>query len=504
MNTGGAMNNRGSGVLLHVTSLPSAFGIGDLGPGAYKFVDFLSQTKQHYWQFLPINPIDPSFGYSPYSSISAFAGNTLFISPEVLVADGLLSKDDLASVSFLGENHCDYAAVVPYKEELLNWAYLNFKNTRANKIEFEHFCMNNSYWLEDFALFVVLKEILGGRSWNEWPEEYKDREEGYLDAVRHKHADELEKVKFLQYIFNKQWHWLKGYCQQKGVRMIGDIPIYVSYDSADVWTHPRIFKLDENKKASFVAGVPPDYFSQTGQLWGNPVYSWEALRETGYQWFLERFAHNLELFDVMRIDHFRGFVAFWEVAVVEKTAVKGRWMSAPAYDFFNVLINRFGRMPIIAEDLGIITDDVREVMRHFAFPGMRVLLFAFGDDSPTHPYLPHNYVQNCVVYTGTHDNNTARGWFDSEAASLEKERLFRCVGHEVSSESVNWELIQLAMRSIANTVIIPMQDILGLGAAARMNQPAQPRGNWVWRLKLQQLSPDIEKMLADITETSGR
>lgn len=497
------MNKRGSGVLLHITSLPSSYGIGDLGPWAYRFADFLTQTKQSLWQILPLNPTDPAYGNSPYHTISAFASNPLLISPELMVQDGLLAKSDLESLPKFPKGCVDYAAVMAYKEKLFNLAYERFRNERQ-KYEYERFCLENSHWLEDFALFVSLKTHFHGRAWSEWPGEIRDREPQALRCLKRELRHGIEMEKFLQYLFFQQWTSLKGYCNQRGIQIFGDVPIYVQYDSVDVWTNPEIFKLDHKKRPYAVAGVPPDYFSETGQLWGNPVYRWEVLQERGYNWWVRRMEHTLRLFDVVRMDHFRGFIAYWEIPAGEKTAINGRWVEAPAEDFFNALLKRFSCLPIIAEDLGVITPDVRETMHHFGFPGMKLLLFAFGEDNPMHPYLPHTYERNYVVYTGTHDNNTIKGWFESEATPEVKKRLFRYLGRKVPVEELHWELIRLAMMSVANMVIFPIQDILGLGEEARMNRPATTKGNWQWRLLPQQLTPSVARRLMEMTEIYGR
>jgi 4-alpha-glucanotransferase len=322
--------------------------------------------------------------------------------------------------------------------------------------------------------------------------------------VKRELSDRIEREKYLQFVFFEQWLSLKSYAREKGIQIIGDIPIYVHCDSVDVWTNPEIFKLDEEKKPAFVAGVPPDYFSETGQLWGDPVYQWNGLRDRGYSWWLKRVEHNLQLFDLVRIDHFRGFAAYWEIPAGEKTAVRGKWVDGPGDDFFKILVKRFPRLPIIAEDLGIITPDVRKLMNRFKLPGMRVLLFAFGDDLATNPYVPHNYIKNCVVYTGTHDNNTVKGWFEGEATQEDKGRLFRYLGREVSVEEIPWELIKLAMMSVANLAIIPMQDILGLGTEARMNRPSITEGNWEWQLLSDQLKSSVTERLREMTEIYGR
>lgn len=497
------MKRRGSGILLHITSLPSPYGIGDLGPWAYKFVDFLSETKQSFWQILPLNPTSGGFGNSPYSSPSAFAGNPLLISPDLLVEDGLLLKSDIEDDSPFPDERVDYNAVTEYKYRLLGMAYENYKK-RVRDYEFERFSNENSYWLDDYALFISLKEHFNGIVWSDWPEDIRNRNESAIKEWKEKLRDGILIRKFSQYIFFKQWSSLKTYCKGKNIRVIGDLPIYVSYDSSDVWTNPQIFKLDNNKRPTFVAGVPPDYFSKTGQRWGNPIYRWDVLRESGYSWWIRRVEHNLKLFDIIRLDHFRGFVAYWEVPAGEETALNGKWIEVPVEDFFRTLFKRFSFLPIIAEDLGLITPDVRDIMNRFEFPGMKVLLFAFGDDFPNGAYLPHNYEKNCVVYTGTHDNNTVKGWFTGEAHHEDKKRLFRYIGREVEERDVHREFIRLAMMSVANMAVIPMQDILGLGEEARMNLPATSHGNWRWRLLSDQITPSLIKEIREMTETYGR
>ncbi len=498
------MDKRGSGILLHITSLPSSYGVGDLGPEAYRFADFLAQTKQRYWQVLPLNPTDPAYGNSPYSSVSAFAGNTLLISPDLLVEEGLLSREDLDPVPPFPEARCDFSEVICYKGKLLERAYQRFNQNGKGRESFETFCSESSSWLEDFALFVVLKKQFDGKVWNQWPGELRDRNLKSLLAIKKDCADQMEKEKFWQYLFFEQWYALRTSCQQKGVNLFGDLAIYVSLDSADVWANPRLFKLDREKRPAFVSGVPPDYFSETGQLWGNPVYRWNVLKKSDYQWWRERIAHNLELFDVLKIDHFRGLVAYWEIPAGEKTAINGQWVKVPVKDFLDTLNQHFPRLPIVAEDLGLITPDVREVMDHFALPGMKVLLFAFGEDYPMHPYLPHTYEKNFLVYTGTHDNNTVRGWFEGDASSEDKQRLFRYLGREVPAEEIHWAMIRLAMMSVARSVILPMQDVLGLDGEARMNRPSIAHGNWEWRLLPGQITPSVSERLLEVTKTFGR
>jgi len=498
------MKHRGSGILLHITSLPSPYGIGDLGPWASRFVDFLSEAKQKYWQVLPLNPTDQGSGNSPYSSPSAFAGNTLLISPERLMESGLLTREDLEDIPLFPWERCDFDSVVPYKKELFHRAYQRFRENGDEKASYHEFCAKNRAWLEDFALFMVIKSHHQGKAWGDWEKGLRDRNPGDLEKVRNDFHDELEQEKFLQHLFFKQWSSLKGACNDKGIKLIGDIPIYVNYDSADVWTHPELFRLDGEKRPASVAGVPPDYFSQTGQLWGNPIYRWDALQKTGYQWWFERMGHNLRLLDFLRIDHFRGFVAYWEVPAAEETAINGRWVEAPAHDFFTALLEKLPADSLIAEDLGLITEEVKAVMNRFGFPGMRILQFAFAGDLATHPFLPHNYIPNCISYTGTHDNNTLKGWFENEAKPEDKQRLFRYIGRELTSEQLPKELIRLLMMSIANTVILPMPDLLGLGEEARMNRPSIARGNWEWRLLPDQLTPSHKELLLELTSIYGR
>jgi 4-alpha-glucanotransferase len=452
---------------------------------------------------LPLNPTELYHGNSPYHSTSAFACNPLFISPELLVKDGLITEADLESAPEFPKDRVDYPSVVAYKEKLFEGAYERFKR-KEEVHEYEQFCMQNTEWLDDFALFVALRSRFQGKAWSEWPQEIRDREPDALESAKRELYGRLDRTRFLQYIFFRQWISLKKYCNERGVQILGDIPIYVNYDSADLWTHPELFKLDHDKRPYAVAGVPPDYFSETGQLWGNPIYRWDVLKERGYDWWIQRMKQNFKFFDLVRIDHFRGFVAYWEVPANEKTAKNGKWVEAPAEDFFKVLLEKFPAAPLIAEDLGVITPEVREIMQRFEFPGMKVLLFAFGEDLPTNPYAPHNVVQNCLIYTGTHDNNTARGWFENEATPEEKKKLFLYLGREITGGEVHGELIRLAMTSVANTVIIPMQDILGLGEEARMNRPSTKEGNWQWRLLQEAVTPDLAGRLLEMTEIYGR
>jgi 4-alpha-glucanotransferase len=498
------MESRASGVLLHVSSLPSKYGIGDFGPDAYKFVDFLARAKQRYWQVLPVNP--PTLArnpYSPYNCLSTFAGNTLLISPELLYRQGLLSRKNIQDVPDLPEGRVDYRRVISYKTKLLKAAFEHFKGA-ASEPDFRGFCSENESWLENFATFSAVRQHFRPRVWCNWPLGLRDRKKHALRSIKGRLKDAINREKFLQYIFFKQWFSLKRYCNQRGVEIIGDIPFYVAYDSADVWANPGIFKLTTTKRPRVVSGVPPDLFSRTGQLWGNPVYAWQLLRKTNYWWWFQRIKHNLTLFDIVRLDHFRGFVAYWQIPVRCETAVNGRWVDGPKEDFFNKLFETVPAGQIIAEDLGYITADVRLLIKKYGLASMKVLQFAFDGEPATNTHWLSNHVKNSVVYTGTHDNNTARGWFEKEAKPAQKKRLFAFLGRTVPTDKVHWELVRLAMSSVGNAAIIPMQDVLGLGQLARMNRPSTVRGNWLWRLRPTQINSSNAGKLARLTRISGR
>ncbi|MGO9020043.1 MAG: 4-alpha-glucanotransferase [Syntrophobacteraceae bacterium] len=498
------MKSRRNGILLHVTSLPSEFGIGDLGRGAYTFADFLADSSQTLWQVLPFNPSSPVCGNSPYCSFSAFAGNPLLVAPDLLVEDGYISSNDLSLASSFDSTKVDYEKAAAFKSRIMGKAYENFREMPDEGCRYEDFVNANADWLDDYALFMSLKDHFSGALWNEWPPEIRDRTQPALDEWTEKLADSVKREKFNQFLFFRQWSALKSYCNQKRIQVIGDIPIYVSYDSADVWANCEYFKLDSDKRPAFVAGVPPDYFSDTGQLWGNPVYSWDKLKETFYEWWIRRIEHNLKCFDMVRLDHFRGFVAYGEVPAAEKTAVNGKWVKTPAEEFFRMLLRRFPSIPLIAEDLGVITPEVREIMSEHELPGMKVLLFAFGGSTSTNPYIPHNHVENCVVYTGTHDNNTVKGWFEHDATEIEKENLNAYFGGEFDENTVAGQLVRTAMMSVASTAIIPIQDFLELGAEARMNTPSVAFGNWEWRVAAAQLTPDLSAKISNLTKVYGR
>lgn len=475
------MNFRSGGILMHITSLPSVFGIGDLGPRAYQFADWLSESKQSYWQILPLNPTAPEYDHSPYQSISAFAANPLLISPAFLVRDGLLDKTELSDYPCRPESRVDFDHVAEFKNRILLLACERFKE-RGLSASCRHFCERERGWLDDFSLFRVLKEIFNNMPWHKWPEPIRNRRPETMIQVRKNLADRIENEKILQFFFALQWQRLREYCRGKNIRIVGDLPIYVQHDSADVWTHPHLFRLDDCGNPTALSGVPPDYFSETGQLWGHPIYRWDVLRESGFAWWIERIERNLKLFEIIRIDHFRGLVAFWEVPSGETTAVNGCWNPAPVWEFLNLLRRRFPTMPFIAEDLGTIKAEVREVIDHFRLPGMRVLQFGMDGSLPGNPHAPHNYPRHCIAYTGTHDNNTSRGWFENEADADSKLRLMQYAGYRFPPEKAPEAMIRLVMASVADTVIFPVQDILGLGAEARMNRPGLGTGNWRWRL----------------------
>ncbi|BEP17237.1 4-alpha-glucanotransferase [Pyrofollis japonicus] len=494
---------RAYGVLLHVTSLPSPYGVGDFGPEAYRFVDFLVEAGSGYWQVLPLVPTSEAYGNSPYASDSSFALNPLLVSPDLLVEEGLLPKAFPEQIRLPPHTRADYPKAYGVKEKALRKAYESFLEKRDEYRRcLEEFVARNEYWLRDYALFVALREKYGS-PWTRWPRELRERRPSALREAEKELAGIVDYVVFQQFVAEKQWMRLKAYAGQRGVKIIGDIPYYVMHDSADVWANQELFKLDEKGEPLYVSGVPPDYFSKTGQLWGTPVYNWEKHREQGFKWWLSRIGRSLELYDLVRLDHFRGFLAYWEVLAGSKTAAKGRWVRTPYEDFFRAVVSRYPTLPFIAEDLGFITPDVREVMRRLGLPGMRVLVFAFGG-SPFNEHLPHNYEQNLAVYTSTHDTNTAKGWYTEEARPVNKLFLRRYAGVRVTRENVHRILIRMAMSSIAALAVIPVQDVLGLGKEARMNRPGTARGNWEWRLLPNQLKEEHAKWLRELASLYAR
>jgi 4-alpha-glucanotransferase len=498
------LNGRGSGLLLHITSLPSRFGIGDLGPAAYVFADFLADTRQKYWQVLPLNPTSMGHDNSPYKSTSANACNTLLISPELLVTAGLLDEKDISGAPKFPEKTVDFPAVERFKATLFTRVFENFTTGKGDPAGYGIFCRDNAWWLSDFALFTALHRNYGDRPWNAWPDEIRCRHPDAIHAAQLELARDTEQVQFLQYIFHTQWQALHRYCTQKGIRIIGDMPIYVDYDSVDVWVHPELFCLDNDLEPVVVAGVPPDYFSRTGQLWRNPLYDWDAHKTTGFSWWLRRLGRALEYTDVVRIDHFRGLVAYWEVPAGAGNAINGRWVPAPAMEFLSSVKARFPAMPVIAEDLGIITPDVREIMAQFGLPGMRVLLFTFTDDLNGNPNAPHNIPKNVLLYTGTHDNAPVRGWYEQESTEPDRERVKQYLGPRVDARELAEKLVLLAMISGADTAIFPVQDILCLGMEARMNTPGSEKGNWRWRLADGTLTCEVADRLRTLTTVCNR
>ncbi len=498
------MSERASGILLHITSLPSKYGVGDFGPSSYEFIEFLEASRQKYWQVLPLNPTEATYGNSPYSCPSSFAGNPLMISLELMKEDGYLSDSDIQDVPDFSSERADFSKASEYKTNLLRNAFEYNLNGIAQYSTFQKFCSDNKYWLDDYALYKSIKGNLTFETWKEFPEDLRNRKPQSIKHWAEKEVHVILYNKFLQFIFFKQWNSLKKHANDKGIKIIGDLPYYINYDSSDVWANQDMFKLDENKNPEYIAGVPPDYFSETGQLWGNPVYNWDNLRESGYGWWINRVGHNLSIFDKLRLDHFRGFVSYWEVNAGETTALNGHWVHLDPYNFFDTLFSKFDKSKFIAEDLGFITQDVKEVIRHYDLPGMKILQFAFGDDYPYGDYVPSNIDTNCLVYTGTHDNNTICGWWNEEASDQEKRRVFDYIEREVTNGEVNWELIQLAMGSRADTTIIPMQDILGIGASGRMNTPSTVEGNWEWKLKSKEYFSKYIEKLSSLSEDNER
>lgn len=503
---------RTSGILLHPTSLPGRYGVGDLGDEAYKFVDFLVAAGQHLWQVLPLGPT--GYGNSPYQCFSAFAGNTLLISPDRLVEDGLLVAADVADAPQFPPNEVEYGLAEDYKSELLKKAFQNFRGGTepAIRAEFDAFRREAADWLDDYALYRALKRERNEAAWTQWETALIRREESALNEARARLADEIEEVKFKQFLFFRQWAKLRAYCHEKGIKIIGDIPIFVAHDSADVWAKPHLFKLDDLGRPLFIAGVPPDYFSRTGQLWGNPIYNWGRMVEDGFAWWIARIRSMLKLVDILRVDHFRGFAAYWEIPGGDKTAERGRWVFAPGRELFHAIKHELGTLPIIAEDLGFITPDVIELRDEFDFPGMRILQFGFSSDK-TNKDLPHNYVRNTVVYTGTHDNDTSVGWFQSDptrgasvrsAAQIERERRF-CIEYlGTDGSEINWDFIRAVISSVADTALLPLQDVLGLGSESRMNVPATMSGNWSWRFASNALDEKLSARLRHLAELYGR
>jgi 4-alpha-glucanotransferase len=494
--------DRMSGVLLHVTSLPSHGGVGDFGPAAYEFIDFLAAAKQRLWQVLPLSPT--GYGSSPYSALSAFAGNPVLISLERLVQDGWLAPERLEGLPG-HDGPADFGAAATRKVPLIEEAAANFLDTANDEARGRYlkFCTDNLSWLPDYAMFNVLRRRFGYKSWNEWPAEYAQRKHDALTSALTEQGRELAIEQTIQYFFDEQWCSLRTYCKARDIRILGDVAIFVNYDSADVWTHRELFELDDEGRMIRVSGVPPDYFSATGQRWGNPLYKWGEMREREFSWWVGRVRRTLALYDMFRLDHFRGFEAYWSIAADEETAVNGQWVKAPGHELFQRLKEVFGKLPIIAEDLGLITPEVDELRERFGMPGMRILQFGFSDRG-AHLYLPHEFVPNTVVYTGTHDNNTTLGWWRDGATEVERTHVQTYLQPIEHEGDIVWAMIRAAARSVANLCILPMQDILQLGSEARMNTPAAGEGNWTWRYEKDALHPEYAARLAALMEMTDR
>jgi 4-alpha-glucanotransferase len=500
--------SRSGGILLHPTSLPGRFGVGDLGPQAVRFVDWLASTGCKLWQVLPLGPT--GYGDSPYQCFSAFAGNPYLISFDALIEDGLLEQDDLADLSNFEASRVDYGRLIPWKLALLQKAFSRLSSSSQEfREEFDAFRAHNASWLDDYTLFMSLKEAHGGGAWNEWDEPLRQRKKSAVAQARKEHAESIVRYGFYQFLFSRQWNKVRQHANEQGIKIIGDIPIFVAYDSADVWANPELFFLDKHSLPTFVAGVPPDYFSATGQLWGNPLYRWDVHKVTGYSWWLERFRSVLKFVDVVRLDHFRGFAGYYEIPFGQETAEVGRWVTGPGKDFFATVSSALSgpehvrspedTLPIIAEDLGVITPDVVELRDSFHLPGMKILQFGFT--SPDDPFLPHNYPRNCVAYTGTHDNDTACGWLESAPKT---ERTFALRYLNSDGRDFAWDLIRAIWSSVAAYAVTPMQDALSLGTDARMNFPSKLGGNWEWRMREEDMSQELAERLHELNELYSR
>ncbi|MEO8343844.1 MAG: 4-alpha-glucanotransferase [Gallionella sp.] len=494
------LTDRASGILLHPTSLPGEFGAGDFGSHAYRFVDWLVSAGQTYWQVLPLGEIGP--GNSPYMSSSAFAGNILLIDLAELSSHGWLSSEELTPHPDFRPDRVDFALLRPFRIERLRRAAGNFFASGHDDMhrDYTEFCIAESDWLEDYTLFMAIAERENWREWRLWPQDLAHRKAQALRIVEMTCADEIRFWKFCQWCFARQWSDLRLYANERGVKIIGDVPIFVAYHSADVWAHQELFELDENGRPLFVAGVPPDYFSETGQLWGNPLYRWDVHEQSGYAWWITRMRHALQLADLVRIDHFRGFVAYWEIAADAPNAINGKWASGPSEKLFEAFETAFPHLPIIAEDLGLITQDVIELRDKFKLPGMRILHFAFGDGDSNH-FLPHHYVPNTIAYTGTHDNDTTISWWNSIS---DQEKAFALHYLGTNGHEIHWDLMRAISKSVASLVIFPLQDVLGLSGDHRMNFPGRPIGNWEWRFSWDQIQPHHTETLAKISSQNSR
>ena len=491
--------NRSSGILLHPTSLPGPDGIGDLGPAAYEWVNTLAKMGCGNWQILPLGPT--GYGDSPYQCFSAFAGNPYLISPAMIMNMGLLNYKDYEGRPEFPEDKVDYGTAILWKLTVLDRAFRNYLKQKPSQFEsdFSRFQKEQAFWLDDFSLFITIKEKFNNIAWADWPSEYKMRDEKALKKVRKEQTEDILRQKFRQFLFFEQWNALHNFANSKNINIIGDIPIFIAGDSADAWANPELFYLDDQRNPTVVAGVPPDYFSPTGQLWGNPLYNWEAHKQNNYQWWAERFRSLTKMVDIIRLDHFRGFAGYWEVPADKPTAEIGRWVPGPGIHFFDEMKKQLGDLPIIAEDLGEITSDVDELRDRYEFPGMKILQFAFG--SPQDPFLPHNYDQNCVAYTGTHDNDTTLGWYRS---APENERDYCNRYLRASEADIAWKMIRAIWASVAVIAIAPLQDLFNLGTEARMNFPGKPHGNWTWKMSDETIEEGLINKIRDFNYLFNR
>ncbi|MCF8226391.1 MAG: 4-alpha-glucanotransferase [Bacteroidales bacterium] len=496
----------GAGILLHITSLPGKYGIGDVGEGACSFVQFLKRSGQSYWQVLPLNITNGITGYSPYSSFSAFAGNPLLIDPDQLVTMGLLKRSMVKNHRFRSGNQVNYHRAELIRESFLRASYGKFIKSKQDRIykAYLDFIDNQGKWLQEFANFSVLKDSFDQKVWTEWPEKYRDRDVKALNELALKYKNEIEFVKYVQFIFSIQWNKLKQYANQMGIKIFGDIPIYVNHDSADVWAHPELFLLNADRSMKSQAGVPPDYFNENGQQWGMPLFNWKYLKSIGYEWWLERLERNMEWFDILRLDHFRGFASYWEIPEGSETAKEGQWKKGPGKSLFDAIYKRFPDLPFVAEDLGMIDRPVHDLREKFNLPGMRVLQFGFSGDDPDNDHHPSNFIPNSVAYTGTHDNNTLMGWFKKETDGETIERISVTAGKKITGKNVCKEMIRLAYLSVSSLVIIPMQDWLELDEYSRMNTPSTSRGNWLWKLKRKNLNRFLSWRIRRMTKAYDR
>jgi len=494
------LTNRSSGILLHPTSLPGPFGSGDFGSASFQFVDWLYEAGQTLWQMLPLSEVGS--GNSPYMSSSAFAGSLLLVDLEELAKHGWLTADELLPLPEFQAERVDYGLVKPYRVERLHLASQRFfaKGDKKSRAAYAEFCKQEASWLNDYALFMTIGEHEQWKEWIAWPQPLVSRDTRSLAAFEKANSEEISFWKFCQWSFSRQWFALKKYANERGVRIVGDVPIFVAYQSADVWAHQDLFELDDDGRPTVVAGVPPDYFSETGQLWGNPLYRWDVHEQSGYAWWIERMKHALCFFDLVRVDHFRGFANYWAVPATAKTAIEGQWMPGPGEKLFAAFQQAIGHLPIIAEDLGLITPDVIELRDRFDLPGMRILQFAFGEDERNY-FLPHHYISNCVAYTGTHYNDTSVGWW-STASEHEKGFAHRYLSFD--GNEINWQMISVLSASAANTVIYPLQDVIGLNSEHRMNMPGTSEGNWAWRFTWNQLQPWHANRLAELSLLHSR